>query len=193
MEGSDADLVRAVLGGDRTAFAGLYDRYAPVVRAICYDHTRNLAHAQDLTQAVFLKAYCKLGQLRDPDQFAAWLVGIARNECRDWLRRRSRDRHEFVERLPEVAAGGPADDEEQRSIAPHRGHEPPARAGAAGLARLLPAGRIGRCGSGGAGALGFRRLPLDRTGAQIDSPDCLMKRRRTCHERTPERQAPPSA
>ena len=70
-----------------------------------------------VTQEVFLKAYCKLGQLRDPDQFAAWLVGIARNECRDWLRRRSRDRHEFVERLPEVADGRPGDDEEKHSVA----------------------------------------------------------------------------
>jgi RNA polymerase sigma-70 factor (ECF subfamily) len=73
-----------------------------MVRAICNDHTRCLAHAQDVSQEVFMKAYCRLGALRDPDRFAAWLVGIARNECRDWHRRRSRDRHEFVEKVPDV-------------------------------------------------------------------------------------------
>jgi RNA polymerase sigma-70 factor (ECF subfamily) len=99
----DADLVRAVRGGDRTAYAELYDRYAPLVRAVCHDTTRNLTPAQDLSQEVFLKAYRKLGTLRDPDRFAAWLVGIVRNECRDWLRRQMRDKHEYVDRVPDVA------------------------------------------------------------------------------------------
>lgn len=106
MEPSDADLVGAVLGGDRAAYGRLYDRYAPVVRAICNDQTRDLAAAQDLSQEVFLKAYRTLSALREADCFAAWLVGIARNECRDWLRRRRRDRHEYVDDLPEVADYG---------------------------------------------------------------------------------------
>ncbi len=89
---SDADLVRAVLGGNRAMYAELYDRYAPLVRAVCHNTTRNLACAQDLSQEVFLKAYDRLRTLRDPDQFVAWLVGIARNECRGWLRNRSRER-----------------------------------------------------------------------------------------------------
>lgn len=114
---SDGDLVRAVLGGDRAAYAELYDRYAPMVRAICHDHTRNLAHTQDLSQEVFLKAYCKLVGLRDSERFAAWLIRIARNECRDWLRRRSHDRHTYVDRVPDVEDEGWSDDEEKRSVA----------------------------------------------------------------------------
>ncbi len=103
MAQSDGDLVGAVLGGDRSAYAELYNRHAPVIRAICNDATRELTRAQDLSQEVFLKAYRNLGRLRDPDRFAAWLVGITRNECRDWLRRRQRDRHEFVDRVPDTA------------------------------------------------------------------------------------------
>lgn len=92
---SDKMLVRAVLAGQNTAYEKLYDRYAPLVRAICYDGTRNLADAQDLAQDVFVRAYEKLHQLRDPDCFAKWLVTIARLRCKEWLRRRSRelDRH----------------------------------------------------------------------------------------------------
>lgn len=100
---NDADLVQAVVGGDRAAYAELYDRYAPLVRAICHDTTRDLTRAQDLSQEAFLKAYRKLGTLRDPDRFAGWLVGIARNECRDWLRQRVRDRHKYMDRVPDVA------------------------------------------------------------------------------------------
>jgi RNA polymerase sigma-70 factor (ECF subfamily) len=106
LERSDGDLVRAVLGGDRGAYAALYDRYAPVVRAICDDRTRDLAQAQDLSQEIFLKAYRKLAGLRDPERFAAWLVGIARNECRDWLRGKLRDRHDYTDRVPDVPASG---------------------------------------------------------------------------------------
>lgn len=104
MGASDGDLVRAVLGGDRAAYAALYDRYAPMVRAICNDHTADLAEAQDLSQDVFLKVFGKLGHLREPDRFAVWLVGITRNECRDWLRRRSRHRRLFADSIPDVPA-----------------------------------------------------------------------------------------
>ncbi len=39
---SDATLVRGSLDGDRAAFAQLYDRRARLVRAVCYDTTRDL-------------------------------------------------------------------------------------------------------------------------------------------------------
>ena len=93
---SDEMLVRAVLAGQNTAYEKLYDRYAPLVRAICYDGTRNLADAQDLAQDVFVRAYEKLDRLRDPDCFAKWLVTIARLRCKEWLRRTSRERSKRV-------------------------------------------------------------------------------------------------
>ena len=89
---TDATLVLGTLQGDRSAFAELYDRRARLIRAICYDTTRDLHAAADLTQEVFLRAYRKLGELHDPQRFAAWLVGIARQVCREWRRGRSRDR-----------------------------------------------------------------------------------------------------
>jgi RNA polymerase sigma-70 factor (ECF subfamily) len=71
-------LVRAVLAGEKAAYKTLYDRYAPLVRAVCYDAIGNLTEAQDLAQDVFVRAYEKLGQLRDPARFGKWLLGIAR-------------------------------------------------------------------------------------------------------------------
>ena len=91
MSASDGTLVLGVRNGDRSAFAELYDRRARLIRAICYDTTRDLHAAADLTQEVFLRAYQNLGNLHDPQKFAAWLVGIARQVCREWRRRSLRD------------------------------------------------------------------------------------------------------
>ena len=87
---TDASLIQETLEGNRSAYGGLYDRYAPLIRSVCYDTTGNLTDAQDLAQEVFLRAYSKLDTLRDGDRFGAWLVGIARHVCRDWIRNRSR-------------------------------------------------------------------------------------------------------
>ena len=89
---NDSELVQAAAEGDENAYGVLYDRYAPLVRAICYDQTRHLADAQDLAQDVFVRAYERLRSLRKPDSFGKWLVGIARLRCREWQRQRHRER-----------------------------------------------------------------------------------------------------
>ena len=91
MAASDGTLVLGVRNGDRSAFAELYDRRARLIRAVCYDATRDLHTAADLTQEVFLRAYTNLGKLHDPQRFTAWLVAIARQVCREWRRRKSRE------------------------------------------------------------------------------------------------------
>lgn len=83
---SDATLVHGTLGGDRGAFAALYDRWGRMVRAVCWDESREAAAAADLAQEAFLRAYRELGQLREPQRFGAWVVGIARQVCREWRR-----------------------------------------------------------------------------------------------------------
>ena len=88
MAATDGTLVCGVLNGDRAAFAELYDRRARLVRAICFDTTHDLDAAAELTQEVFLRALKKLGALRDPQRFTAWLVGITRQVCREWRRGR---------------------------------------------------------------------------------------------------------
>jgi RNA polymerase sigma-70 factor (ECF subfamily) len=89
-------LIQAVFAGEKAAYEKLYDRYAPLIRAICYDTTRNLADAQDLAQDVFMRAYEKLEHLRGPDRFGKWLVGIARLRCREWRRQRLRSQNKNI-------------------------------------------------------------------------------------------------
>ncbi len=92
MSESDGALARAARNGDRSAFAELYDRRARWIRAVCYNTTYDLPSAADLTQEVFLRAFSKLGSLREPESFSAWLTGIARQVSREWKRGRIRDR-----------------------------------------------------------------------------------------------------
>jgi RNA polymerase sigma-70 factor (ECF subfamily) len=94
---SDKMLVRAVLAGHKAAYGKLYDRYAPLIRAVCYDTTGNLADAQDLAQDVFMRAYKNLERLRSQDRFGKWLVGIARLRCLEWLRRNVQLQNKRVE------------------------------------------------------------------------------------------------
>ncbi len=73
MNVQDGTLVIGTLNGDRSAFAELYDRRARLVRAVCYDETRDTHAAAELTQEVFLRAYRDLRRLHVPDKFAIWL------------------------------------------------------------------------------------------------------------------------
>jgi RNA polymerase sigma-70 factor (ECF subfamily) len=105
-EGNDA-LVRQILRGNLDAYELLYHRYARLIRAICRDATGDLHQAQDLCQEVFLRGYRNLSALKEPEKFAAWLVGIARWVCQEWHRSRLRDRHQFVGDSPESEARTP--------------------------------------------------------------------------------------
>lgn len=93
---SDEELVRIVRAGDKAAYGVLYDRFAPLVRAVCHDYTHNLADAQDLAQEVFLRAYRRLGELRRPESFGPWIVGIARRRCSEWRRQRLREQRKHA-------------------------------------------------------------------------------------------------
>jgi len=93
---SDKILIQAVFAGDKAAYEKLYDRYAPLVRVVCYDTTGNLADAQDLAQDVFMRAYEKLEHLREPGLFGRWVVGIARLRCKEWQRQRLRSQNKNV-------------------------------------------------------------------------------------------------
>jgi RNA polymerase sigma factor (sigma-70 family) len=88
MDASDADLVRQALSGDKAAFGALVERHRPMAARLAGRMLGDPAAAEDVTQEACLYAFLELGQLRQPERFAAWLVGIALNLCRVHLRLR---------------------------------------------------------------------------------------------------------
>jgi RNA polymerase sigma factor (sigma-70 family) len=95
----DAGLVRAAVGGDRSAFADIYDRYADRVHAFATSVLRDPDEAADVTQDTFLVAARRLDQLRDPSRLRPWLFAIARHEA--FRRAKKRSRHVVTDELDE--------------------------------------------------------------------------------------------
>lgn len=90
MHPKDDILVHRTLCGDESAFALLVERYQGVVYRIAYREIENHHDAEDIAQEAFLKAYCKLKTLKDPNTFSSWLYAITVNLCKSWWRKRKR-------------------------------------------------------------------------------------------------------
>lgn len=81
-------LVAAARRGDVDAFGCLAEEFRPRLRLVVQRMLGDADEADDLVQETLLRAYVGLTQLRDPDRFGAWLVGIGLNLARMTLRRR---------------------------------------------------------------------------------------------------------
>lgn len=103
----DADLVAGVLAGDRTAFAGVYERYADRLHDFAFSMLRNREEAADCVADSFVVMAEKLAQLRDRSRLRPWLYSVVRNECLRTLRARAREAHddEWLEAMPDQGSG----------------------------------------------------------------------------------------
>ena len=87
MEQNDAQLIQQILQGDQNAFGPLVKKYQKGVHSLVWRKIGDFHTAQEITQDTFLRAYQKLGTLKNHNQFPGWLYVIAANLSRDWLRR----------------------------------------------------------------------------------------------------------
>ena len=114
-DGADLDyasLVERVLAGDRESFRPLVEAFEPVVYGLCKQLCYGCdADAEDLAQETFVRAFCYLPTLKDPQRFGPWLFQIARSLCRSQRRRllaeqrALRNRAELVRLVTEESAG----------------------------------------------------------------------------------------
>ena len=72
--------------------AGIYREYSGPIHTYVFHLLGNQEDADDVTQEVFIRAYARLDQLREPSSLRSWLYRIATNLCMDQMRRRSRIR-----------------------------------------------------------------------------------------------------
>ncbi len=86
----DNELVQRTLGGDRNAFGTLVERYQAQVFTIAWRMLGVREEAEDVAQAVFLKAYEKLNTFDTRYRFFSWIYRIAHNESVNAIERRSR-------------------------------------------------------------------------------------------------------
>jgi RNA polymerase sigma factor (sigma-70 family) len=101
----DGSLVARSQAGDQEAIGELAAQVRPMVQRYAGRFFSDPARAEDMAQTALMKAFTRVGDVRSPAAFQAWLLRIARNECLneftaearaaaavDACRRRHRDR-----------------------------------------------------------------------------------------------------
>ena len=85
MKNNDAKWIERILAGDEAAFTTLVKKYEKQIHAFVRRRVKDYHIAEEITQDTFLKAYEKLGTLRDPNRFSGWLYMIATRCSLTWL------------------------------------------------------------------------------------------------------------
>jgi RNA polymerase sigma-70 factor, ECF subfamily len=79
--------IEAAQGGDMQAAARLIETYRARIARLVYAILLNSSDVDDVTQQVFVRMCQRIGTLRDPELFEAWLHQLARRLSLDFLRR----------------------------------------------------------------------------------------------------------
>jgi RNA polymerase sigma-70 factor (ECF subfamily) len=87
----DADIVKSVLLGNKTAYAVLVDRYQSFVFTIVSRLIIQREEAEDVSQEVFVKAYLSLAGFKGNSKFSTWLYTIAHTTAISHLRKHRPD------------------------------------------------------------------------------------------------------
>lgn len=176
---SDVDLVRRSLAGETIAFGDLYARH---IAAVAAHLRRALPGARldfaDTVQDAFVRAWCRLPQLRDPARFGAWVRAIAVAAAHDRLRATAREVP--VGEPPDVAAA-PDGADDTMAVRQALRALPPSQRGAVALcylqdmspgdaARLLGVPVTTIRGSGKRGAAGAARRRRSRCPSSTAPP-----------------------
>ena len=85
---TEPDAIRRAQDGDALAFEYLYKSHSRRVYGLCLRMLKNTSEAEDLTQQVFLRLFCKIGTFRGDSAFSTWLHRVTVNAVLMHLRRR---------------------------------------------------------------------------------------------------------
>ena len=113
----DADLLRKLLAGNRSAFDELIKQYADRVINTCYRFLLDKEDAEDISQEVFIEIFQSLKSFRGDAKLSTWIYRIAVTKSLDEIKKRNRKKritaYGKMLHLDEVAdwiGGGPMPD-----------------------------------------------------------------------------------
>ncbi|MSQ14044.1 MAG: sigma-70 family RNA polymerase sigma factor [Dehalococcoidia bacterium] len=98
---TDDALIRLCQRGDHAAFEQLAHRYEGQVYNLAYRMTGSASVAQDILQDTLTSAFRRIGRFR-AGNFRAWILRIAANASKDFLRSADHRRHVSLEHLTET-------------------------------------------------------------------------------------------
>jgi RNA polymerase sigma-70 factor (ECF subfamily) len=106
---ADAELIRRIRGGDRTAFLQFYDRYASLLLSVAARVLGDRREAEDVLQDVFTQIWQRSsGYDAELGTLSSWAVTLTRNKAIDRIRASTRRRR----LLEEVALSAEATQED---------------------------------------------------------------------------------
>ncbi len=83
----DLRLMKRIVGRDQQAFAGLYDRYAPVIYTMVLRMVKSTAEAEDLVQDIFVQIWNKAHLFAESKgSVYTWVMTLARRKAIDRVR-----------------------------------------------------------------------------------------------------------
>ena len=88
------------------------EEYADMIRRVCFYHLKNRADCEDIFQEVFLKYMLYDGQFCDKGHERAWLLRVAINACKDYLKSFFRRNAVSLELINEMQAQIPEEHKE---------------------------------------------------------------------------------
>ena len=100
---SDEELMAAYVGGDSSAFATLFQRYAPILMRVMRRQMRVQEDANELVQQTFLQLHRARKDFQQGRRLRPWLMTIAYNLKREHFRRKKRRPEAPLEYEPEAA------------------------------------------------------------------------------------------
>ncbi|MGE4483906.1 MAG: RNA polymerase sigma factor [Oscillospiraceae bacterium] len=86
------------LGTDDAVSAAI-EKYADMVRRICFLYLRNYADVEDVFQEVFLKFFLNAESFQSEDHQRAWLCRVTFNKCKDLCKSFWRNKVDSIEEM----------------------------------------------------------------------------------------------
>jgi len=86
-----ADLVARARTGDSEAFRFVFQQFGKPVLGFLYNLLGERSVAEECLQETFVRAYRRLGSIRDCSLLETWLFGIARNVAREAIKQKYRE------------------------------------------------------------------------------------------------------
>jgi RNA polymerase sigma-70 factor (ECF subfamily) len=106
LRGQDAGLIASAAAGDEVAFRRLIAAHHEDMRRVCAYIAGDLTVAEEATQAAWVIAWKRLGDVREPSHLRPWLLTVAANEAKQLIRkRRTRARFEVTTSASEEPGG----------------------------------------------------------------------------------------
>ncbi|WP_430816980.1 RNA polymerase sigma factor [Carboxylicivirga sp. RSCT41] len=106
------EIVERCRRGDERARYALYQQYVKPMYNVAYRIVGNQFDAEDVVQDAFVKAFKKIGTLKEFKALTSWLKQIVVNEAISLIRKQKKMHliSEYVEQVPDVEIGEVADD-----------------------------------------------------------------------------------